>query len=544
MALSDLETKYLAANNYNAGSPEAADPPIFRANTVVEPLIEGSNYFRAIHSAISATSGPGDAIYIVGWRFNPEMNLLNGELVTIDSPLAIGNILATKCAAGVDVRLVLNGTLALFWVPIPWGETLANCQMLRRFVPSNQSSPPLANRVLFDWSGANQTGSQHQKATVVQFGTNVTAFVGGMDMQPNFWDTEKHEKFDIPAVEGNGKWGWHDIGVHLIGEAAKRVLHNFRNRWEEARTLPEKSFKLRPGDETETPSLFNPSPISAAPQAVEVTTTLAPVSQQSVQVLRSRYKWKIPNRCGSGGVPWGGLPDDPAVGGFFEVYATMKKAINAATRYIYIEDQFLADSLPGGQTVVRLDDLNGLNYSLFSELLTALSAPSASNLRLIFVGSGRKDPEDPGATLRNLTLTSSVQRIVDALPVSRKSNVAVWRRDRKTVHSKLMIIDDEFMSIGSANFQGRSMAGVDNEIHLGIVADDDLIKRIRKQLWIEHFTLEPLLGVPGVVDGLDDIDTALGMWGDNWYVADTSYWENRTGYNMVNGFGGLSPVLP
>ena len=44
--------------------------------------------------------------------------------------------------------------------------------------------------------------------------------------------------------------------------------------------------------------------------------------------------------------------------------------------------------------------------------------------------------------------------------------------------------------------------------------------------------------------GLDDIDTALGLWGDDWYAIDQSYWESRTGYNMVNGFGGLSPVLP
>jgi phosphatidylserine/phosphatidylglycerophosphate/cardiolipin synthase-like enzyme len=541
MALQDLEAKYFDVRD-PAAAPEDMTPPVYRGTTVVTPIIDGADYLPEVHAAISATAA-GDAVYLVGWRFNPKLDLLDGSIVELSSPRSIGNLLAVKAAQGVDVRLVLNGTLALYWVPVPWAESLRNAESLRELRPPGSSSPPLAQRVLFDWSGANQTGSQHQKAVVVRRGTDVAAFVGGMDMNPNLFDKAPHEKYPIPAAEGGGMWGWHDFGVKLEGEAAKHVLHNFRCRWEEASTLPEKLFKWRPGDQTESPRPFNPPPILATPAAVTATAGAPANNHQSVQVLRSRFKWKIPNRCGSGGAPWSGLPDEPATGGFFEIYNTMKKAIAAATRYIYIEDQFLDDSLPGGQSAMRIDDLRGQEYSLFTELLNALNAPNAFTLRLIFVGSGRKDPEDPGSALRNLTITPSVRRIIDGLPDGRKGNVAVWRRDKKTVHSKLMIIDDEFMSVGSANFQSRSMAGLDNEIQVAIVAEDDLIKEKRKALWIEHFMLEPLLGVPGVQSGLDDIDTALGLWGDDWYVPNQSYWENRTGYNMVNGFGGLSPVL-
>lgn len=542
MALQDLEAKYFDVQNA-AAAPEDMNPPIYRGTTVVTPIIDGENYLPDLHATISATAA-GDAVYLVGWRFNPRLDLLDGSIVDLNSPRAIGNLLAVKAALGVDVRLVLNGTLALYWVSVPWAESLRNAESLRELRPAGSNSPPLAQRVLFDWSGANQTGSQHQKAVVVRHGADIVAFVGGMDINPNLFDKAPHDKYDIPDAEGGGKWGWHDMGVKLKGEAAKRVLHNFRNRWQEAGSLPEKLFKWRPGDETETPKPFNPPPILAVPTAIATNAAAPANSPQSVQILRSRFKWKIPNRCGSGGRPWAGLPDEPASGGFFEIYNTMKKAIGAATRYIYIEDQFLGDSLPGGQSAIRLDDLRSYEYSLYTELLNALSAPNAFNLRLIFVGSGRKDPEDPGSALRNLTITPSIRRIIDGLPDNRKGNIAVWRRDRKTVHSKLMMIDDEFMSLGSANFQSRSMAGVDNELQVAIVAEDDLIKRTRKALWIEHFMLDPLLGVPGVHSGLDDIDTALGLWGDDWYAADQSYWENRTGYNMVNGFGGLSPVLP
>ena len=86
----------------------------------------------------------------------------------------------------------------------------------------------------------------------------------------------------------------------------------------------------------------------AAPDVVPLDPAAPDGNSQSVQVLRSRFKWKIPNCCGSGGTAWAGLPDELATGGFLEVYNTMKKAIAAATRYIYVEDQFLMDSPPGG----------------------------------------------------------------------------------------------------------------------------------------------------------------------------------------------------
>lgn len=537
MALSDLEKKYFAADNYFEATPMTANPPIFRANTHVNDLMEGSNYFSAIHNTISATSR-GDAVYIVGWRFNPAINLLTGKEDGIAAPTSIGNLLATKCAAGVDVRLVLNGTLILYWVKLPWFESLGNCRVLRGLLPSGETVPPLAGRVLFDWSGANQTGSQHQKAVVVVCSTKITAFVGGMDMQPNFWDTEGHRKLPIPIGDGGGYWGWHDIGVQLEGEAAKRVLHNFRNRWHEASTLPEKTYKMRITDPQESPKPFNPQPIMATPLALALDPNAPVVSDQSVQILRSRFKYKIPNRVGSGGVPWAGLPDDPAKGGFFEIYATMKKAISAAIKYIYIEDQFLKD-------MAHLDDipLFSLQYSLYPELLSTLRHPNNGELRLIFCGSGRKDPEDPGPVLRNTTITNSIKYIINGLPDSRKSNVQVWRRDRKTVHSKLMIIDDEFVSIGSANFQSRSMAGIDNEIHTAIVAEpNDFVKNLRMKLWGHHFHLD--LNNIDTKNGLIDLDIALGLWNSSWQkIGDPNYWINLIPvYNPSQGIEGVSHV--
>jgi phosphatidylserine/phosphatidylglycerophosphate/cardiolipin synthase-like enzyme len=553
LPLTLLEQKYFAASNYSEAAPEDAMPPIYRGTTEITPLIDGISYYPAVWTAIAATMTENDAVYLVGWRFNPGMDLLTGDLVPITSSAAIGNLLASKAAKGVDVRIVLNGTLVLYWVPSLWGENLSNAEKLREVVPQGSTAPPLAELVLFDWSGANQTGSHHQKAVVVRRGAEVTAFVCGMDMNPNIFDGPPHDAKAqvwtgtqwrpnvIPASDGGGKWGWHDISVRLVGEAAKRVLHNFRNRWEEASTLPVKKYTW---PSSSTSREFNPASISETPAAVALDAAAPQMYKQSVQVLRSRFRDKIPNRCGRGGKAWSGLPDEPgATGPFYEIYATMKKAIAAATRYIYIEDQFLEDSLPGGQSVRPIDGLWEFEFSLFTELLNTV-ATALTPVRIIFVGSGRGDPEDPLPPQRNRTVTPSIQRVIDSLPPARRGNVTVWRRDRVTVHSKLMIIDDEFMTIGSANFQSRSMAGVDAEITAAIVAEDDLVMETRRKLWVEHFKLDQFLGAAGVQAGLDDMHIALGLWRPDWYPAELMYWQTRTGYDDTAGYGGLSRVYP
>src|SRR5690606_36280933 len=58
------------------------------------------------------------------------------------------------------------------------------------------------------------------------------------------------------------------------------------------------------------------------------------------------------------------------------------------------------------------------------------------------------------------------------------------------VHSKLMIVDDEFVRIGSANLNNRSM-GIDTECDLAVESEGDprarrAIARLRERLLAEH----------------------------------------------------------
>lgn len=539
MLLTALESKYL----------DTSVAPIYSANTEIEPLIDGEKYFTAIYNAINNTSS-GDSVFIVGWQFSPALNLRTGEVVASSSGDSIGALLATKRTQGVDVRIVLNGTLVIYWIRLlPFARNLEAAEFLRNLTRAGLSSPPLADRILFDWSGGNWTGSHHQKATVIRSGNELIAFVGGMDMVKSHWDksdtTDKkphtHKLAELsdpwkglyPELKGKA-WGWHDMGVRIRGEAAKGVWENFRHRWEEASTLPKVHWKKHPGDETETPKLFNPGPILATPVASTTFGSVVVNSKQSVQILRSRFKYKIPNRFGAGGVPWKGIHGEPPTpGAFFEVFQVLKKAIGAATKYIYIEDQFLED-------MPHLEEVHLTpSFSLFPNLQ---NAAASRGVKLIFLGSGRSDPDDPVPPLKNQKMTGVIENIIKELPPDKKNLVAVWRLDHATVHSKLVLIDDEFVTIGSANFQSRSMFGIDSELHTAIVAEDDLVKNLRMKLWAEHWILDRTNR--DIAEGLKDLDKALALWRDTWYPDDLDFWWRLTGYSPTSGFGALKQVRP
>ena len=63
------------------------------------------------------------------------------------------------------------------------------------------------------------------------------------------------------------------------------------------------------------------------------------------------------------------------------------------------------------------------------------------------------------------------------------------------VHSKLMIVDDEYLIVGSANLNERLAGNRDTEICVYMQADQgkakaaqDKIKELRKKAWSEHFS--------------------------------------------------------
>jgi len=521
LSLADLEAKYFESG-----------PVVHSGNTEVTPIVDGVNYFFAIHDRMAQTTGAGDAIYILGWMFDAYIDILRppqADPPAVPPPPgseSLGLTLAGKAAAGVDVRIVLNA--AAFVELNCFGRDRDAADLLRKITHAGTSgiSTPLAFSVLLDWSGA-WSGSHHQKTTIVKAGNDMWAFVGGMDYWYNRIDIAPHNQLRTPSLQ---RWGWHDVGCMLHGEAVKDIWENFRLRWREARTLPSSLLG----------QVSNPA-ISTDPEAAPDLPVPAPTVSQSVQVLRSRFRVKSP-RFWMRETPWDGPVGSR--GGQYEVYKTLRKAIRAATTYIFIEDQFCLDSYwveAGGAGKISADANVGAvtTPNLFMSLFPELEAAAQRNVRLIFVTSGRADPDDlfGGGDVINDKLNPQLHTLLANLKgTGHDSNLAVYRIDNVTVHAKLIIIDDEFASIGSANMHSRSMMGVDDELQvtfveeIGQTSDVKIIRDLRVNLWAEHLSLVSLPDTvltplqvlpPRKIDDPPARCLSLGIWRTEWLPDNT-----------------------
>jgi phosphatidylserine/phosphatidylglycerophosphate/cardiolipin synthase-like enzyme len=81
----------------------------------------------------------------------------------------------------------------------------------------------------------------------------------------------------------------------------------------------------------------------------------------------------------------------------------------------------------------------------------------------------------------------------------------VWQE--VDVHAKVMVIDDVWLTVGSANINDRGFK-TEGEIN-AVVLDKGLAKDLRKRLMAEHLELAP------EDPRLDDVDQAFDLWDEH-----------------------------
>ena len=478
---------------------------VHQENSTIEPVLDGKAWMHRAHELLTSL-GPGDAAYICGLQLNPDMDL-TGRSRSQPGYQPLGKLLAGLAVAGVDVLVILAGAVlsGSFARPVigPFYRNVRTAQRLQRW-------RPLRGRVLLDWSGAG-LGSNHQKITVVRRGTELTAAVGGIDYDTSRLDSGPHDHLTVRG----GRWGWHDTGAIVSGPAATDVWNVFRMRWIGASSLPRRRY-LAPlsGFPAINPYIIG-DPVPAAPEQ-----PARPSAGTAVQILRSVGPWYIDSL-----VPWArrryssGPP-----GGVHEVYLTLVQAIGAAERFIYIEDQYFSE-YPGGDHRF--------------ELYAHIRAAAARGVKVIMLGSGTRDPAE-AAPIINQTLNNDlVRKVIEPLPQRLRRNLGLWRVENLTVHSKLVIVDDVFLSVGSANFFSRSMAGVDTELNAATVTTGDGVRNVRVALWAEHLRT-PLDAE--LRKYLEDIDLALGIFRPEWLPPDAPAGSWRTP-GIPAGFAPRESVL-
>ncbi len=281
-------------------------------------------------------------------------------------------------------------------------------------------------------------GAHHQKIVCVD---NTVVFVGGMDLTIRRWDTREHV-VDHPLRKGPDGVPYppvHDVQMAVEGDVALVVSEVARERWR--RAIGENIPPVTP-----TENLW--------PQDMKPDFTDTPVA-----VVRTFASWKRAPEITEG-------------------FALTLDALSAARRSMYIEAQYLTAPRVGKVLEESLARPKG------PEIVLLVRRLFTSKLEGFVMGGNQ------ARIIQRLRHADRHGRLAVYYPV-----VPLEGEDRPiTIHSKIIIVDDDFVRVGSSNLNNRSIA-LDTECDLAIEVSDDECRRtiagLRESLIAEHLDTTP-----------------------------------------------------
>lgn len=309
----------------------------------------------------------------------------------------------------------------------------------REFLPLYKLGWRTHRRLHFHLDDCHPLGaSQHQKIVVID---DAVAFVGGMDLTKGRWDTSEHEPDDPRRRDPDGAAypPFHDVQIMIDGDAATAIGELARERWRAATGRQLSSARRTEND---------PWPSHVKPSLNEI----------HVGIARTKPDYG----------------DSPAVQEVRQLYLD---AIQNARRFIYLENQYFTATEIGAALSERLSERHGPEVILVTR-------------------------SHGGGWLEESTMGTLRARLIAHLRgQDRYGRLRVYYPDRDglegqsiNVHSKVMVVDDRFVRVGSANLNNRSM-GFDSECDLAIESDEPRVQKaianFRARLLAEHLGVDP-----------------------------------------------------
>jgi phosphatidylserine/phosphatidylglycerophosphate/cardiolipin synthase-like enzyme len=228
------------------------------------------------------------------------------------------------------------------------------------------------------------------------------------------------DRYDSTLHPDRGHLGWHDLAFRIRGPLVGDVAGHFAARW-----------RAVAGEQLPRP------------------TAPSEVGETEAQFVRT--------------IPEGVYPFAPS--GDFRILESYVRALRSAQRFIYIENQFLWAP------------------EIISLLAHKLKRPPHPDFRLVVVIPSRANQGQEN-TKGQLQALSDADGDAGRFTASTVSAVDSGRVERVYIHAKTAIVDDRWLTIGSANLNAR---GLFNDTEANVVTHDpSLARSTRLRLWAEH----------------------------------------------------------
>ena len=379
-----------------------------------------------------------------------------------DEIYPLQDLLIEKANQGVEIKIIVwQPRLELRIVPGAdergLGGRTKEVEMMNQLAKSNGTEQNLIVRI--DNTAPTLTSGHHDKIIVID---NQIGFCGGLDLSHGKWDTSFHD-FDNPLRDVNAH-PWHDVHAMVKGPIVWDLIYHFHQRWVYSMTKDINQVR-----------------------GIEIKSSFSNQSDDGNTSIVALRTWNKLNRNG----------------GIMAWYAEM---FRRAKESIYIENQFPFE-----------------NKSITQLLLKRLK--DVPNLKVIVVGP--INPNLPGF-IGSIIAKASINDIDKNLEVLRKvgegrvktyclisqDDSVVEKRKQIYVHSKVMIVDDKWITIGSANMD-RDGFRDSSELDLGMLAPG-LARNLRVKLWQEHlkgYENNIIIGNKNSDNnGLDSFDDGFLVW--------------------------------
>ena len=403
---------------------------IYQADTT-GLIIDACDYYRLFfHTASKARR----YILMTGWQFDTEVSLLRGQDAgAADGDIKFIHFLEELCThnAGLEIYILAWDFSLFFAMEREWFQD-----------------------VIFDWSTNERinfrfdsnhafNATHHQKLVIID---GEIAFVGGMDICSSRWDDRYHllDNPDRKDSDGNPYGSYHDIQSYHTGPIVKEMVDIFLDRWQYSGAEP---LSL-PAPEEHLP-LIDCGPL------FPLAANLVAISRTQAKILQ------------------------PPLNEILEIRHLFVDAIMAAEKLIYLENQYFS------------------SQCIYWTLIDRMTAADRSRIQIVMILPDRLPfTEELLIGLPQMKMFRSLQQVADenGHNMGIFSSVYIKGDERKLtfIHSKLLMVDDRFLTIGSANITNRSL-GLDTELNVSWEAESgeqteliSSIRAIRASLLAEH----------------------------------------------------------
>jgi phosphatidylserine/phosphatidylglycerophosphate/cardiolipin synthase-like enzyme len=418
----------------------------------VVPLFDGEATYAEMYDAVENAT---DYIYLSLWYMHPDAKLFDR---TGKRSRTITELLRRAAKRGVKVRVIVsylesqpitlgNKTIRMFSHALDSDKIASALNRLDKNVVAIVYKHPFFRRFQ---NKQLRPGTAHEKTMLVD---GRVAFCGGLEFEDEFTHSNPTHKPWQPDESPR-----HDVHTMITGPIVAHFEQHFVTRWRAAKSkadldLPNNHTNFSAKDDV---------------HAVQVTLT----------------------RSIDGSVAY--ITIDQTIADSYIA------AVKAAKRYIYIENQYFRDQ--------RLTDALVARLAAVQDLEVILLLPEAAE-------------EKPNAFAEHATFVEKkmLDQLVKAAPQRFgmfSLRVAPFRRGGSYpadvyVHAKVMIVDDKWLTVGSANANPRSFY-LDDEINV-VVRDDTVAHDTRVALWTEHFQAAGNTAVLGTFE-LSAAKSLLGLW--------------------------------